>query len=371
MDNFYTKHKLARTISKFSDNDVKVIGTVRGNFIDGVNRENVLKAVANLKDQPRHSLYLVRALKEQKTPPLKKRRVQSNTMDRYLNQNNSSPTRSTCASKAGYIIWKDKKIIPFYTNDLAFTPNLDILEGTLPEAVRAVHGLAPLKRWTGSESVQRTTVMVPAPIVAYNMFMGSVDIMDQKRECTSVKRKEKHLSTDIFNYVISLVCLNAHAIYDQLRLQQSITGKEYTHTEFKRLLAEQFCSGTGEVESPPQTPPEPPAPALIPDMEVPLHKHQMSQIEGNTFRPSCYVCTMYECQHKTRKSKPRVNMVCLVCKAAFHPTCFTAYHNPDTVTNQDVRCFLRDINPPKKDRQLKLSVTDIKVAPLPFQKMIR
>ena len=104
--------------------------------------------------------------------------------------------------------------------------------------MRAVHGLAPLKRWTGSESVQRTTVMVPAPIVAYNMFMGSVDIMDQKRECASVKRKEKHLSTDILNYVISLVCLNAHAIYDQLRLKQSITGKDYTHTEFKRLLAE-------------------------------------------------------------------------------------------------------------------------------------
>ena len=91
-------------------------------------------------------------------------------MDRYLNQNSSSPTRSTCAQKAGYIIWKDKKIIPFYTNDLAFTPNLDILEGNLPEAVRAVHGLAPLKRWTDSESVRRTTVMVFAPIVAYNML---------------------------------------------------------------------------------------------------------------------------------------------------------------------------------------------------------
>ena len=200
------------------------------------------------------------------------------------------------------------------------------------------------------------------------MFMGSVDIMDQKRETSSVKRKEKRLSTDIFNYVVSLVCLNAHAIYDQLRLQQSITGKDYSHTEFRRLLAEQFCSCTDELESPPPpTTPQPTGPALITDVEVPLHKHQMSQIEGNIFRPSCYVCTMYECRHKKRKSKPRVNMVCLVCKLAFHPTCFTAYHNPDTVPNEDVCCFLRDINPPKKARQIKSSVTDIKVAPLPFQ----
>ena len=42
------------------------------------------------------------------------------------------------------------------------------------------------------------TAAAPAPIVAYNMFMGSVDIMDQKRASTAVKRKEKHLSTCIF-----------------------------------------------------------------------------------------------------------------------------------------------------------------------------
>ena len=52
MDNFYTRHKLAMTISKFSDNYIKVIGTVHGNFIDGATRENVMKAVADLKDKP-------------------------------------------------------------------------------------------------------------------------------------------------------------------------------------------------------------------------------------------------------------------------------------------------------------------------------
>ena len=71
---FLHEAKLARTISKFSDNDVKVIGTVCGNFIDGATRENVMKAIADLKDKPRNSWYLVRALEADKTPPLKKKK---------------------------------------------------------------------------------------------------------------------------------------------------------------------------------------------------------------------------------------------------------------------------------------------------------
>ena len=171
-----------------------------------------------------------------------------------------------------------------------------------------------------------------------------------------------------------MVCLNAHAVYDQLLLQESIKGQKYTHTEFKRIIAEQFCKGTDAVVDTTPTSLEVtndtttvPTPLLIVDIDVPFHKHHMSQIEGN-FRPSCYVCTMYNCQHNIRKSKPRVNMMCLICKIAFHPTCFLAYHNPDTVTNMDVRGFLGRINPPKKARQITTSICDIKVAPLPFLK---
>ena len=110
------------------------------------------------------------------------------------------------------------------------------------------------------------------------------------------------------------------------------------------------------------------SPVLIPDVDFPLHRHHISQIEGNMFRPNCYVCTMYNCEHKNRKSKPRVNMMCLVCKLGFHPTCFTAYHNPNGVSNMQVRQFLRGINPPKENRLLKVKVNNIKVAPLPFEK---
>ena len=63
-----------------------------------------------------------------------------------------------------------QKIIPFYTNDLAFTPDQDVFDGDEEQAIKAVHCLAPLKRWSGTDVLQHSTVMVLAPIVAYNML---------------------------------------------------------------------------------------------------------------------------------------------------------------------------------------------------------
>ena len=72
MDNFYTRHKLAMGISKFTDNDVKVTGTVWANFLDMADRENILKAMAYLKDKPGHEWVLVQAYEEMKSTPYKK-----------------------------------------------------------------------------------------------------------------------------------------------------------------------------------------------------------------------------------------------------------------------------------------------------------
>ena len=357
-------------ISKFSDNDIKVTGTVRANFLDTANRENVLKAMAYLKDKPRHEWVLVRAYEDVKSPQRKKQRIQQNTMDKYLKNPISSSANTVVSKKCGFIVWKDKKVIPFYTNDLAFTPDADILYGDDPQAINAVHGLAPLKRWCGTESMQRTTILVPAPIVAYNMFMGSVDIMDQKNQCTSAKRREKHLSTDIFIFVISLVCLNAHAIYDQLLLEKLIDGEKISHAEFKRQIAELLCKEKlckeKKATETTNTPPIIPQPAVIVEADVPLTNHQISQIASKNFRPSCYVCKMYNTLHCETKPKPRINFVCTICNLAFHPTCFTAYHNPKTVDDDDVCKFLKDINPPMQKMQLK--VKNMEMCPFYFKK---
>ena len=138
--------------------------------------------------------------------------------------------------------------------------------------------------------------------------------------------------------MISLLCLNAHAIYDQLLLQNLIEGEKLLHSEFKRKIAEQLCKEKKVMEAT-NAQSIIPKPELIVESDTPLINHHTSKISGTTFRPSFYVRTMYNCEHNTRKSKPRINMVCLIFKIAFHPTCFPAYHNPDTVTNMDVRVF--------------------------------
>ncbi len=82
------------------------------------------------------------------------------------------------AENSGYIVLKDSEVVTFYMSDLSTTPQ-PILDATSEEAVMAVRGLGGIKRWTGTEVLNRTTLQVPAIVCAYNHFMNSVDRMDQ------------------------------------------------------------------------------------------------------------------------------------------------------------------------------------------------
>ena len=60
MDNYYTRHALARACSEFTDNAVKVTGTVKMNLVDKVNKLAVAQAVKDLEKKERGSWILVR-----------------------------------------------------------------------------------------------------------------------------------------------------------------------------------------------------------------------------------------------------------------------------------------------------------------------
>jgi len=60
-DNFYTRHTLAVAVNKFTDGEVLMLGTVKLNLIDAVNKHNVVKALDMLKDASRGTWYLVAA----------------------------------------------------------------------------------------------------------------------------------------------------------------------------------------------------------------------------------------------------------------------------------------------------------------------
>ena len=55
--------------------------------------------------------------------------------------------------------------------------------------------------------------MVPASIVAYNMFMNSVDRMEQRRATNPTRRKEQRLHMSMFTFVLDLAVLQAFALY--------------------------------------------------------------------------------------------------------------------------------------------------------------
>lgn len=122
------------------------------------------------------------------------------------------PSHEKVAEKAGILFGRGKNVI-FNTNDLASSPSIPIIDGSTPEARSAANGLSVLSRWTGKENFHRTNFLVPSPIVAYNLFMNSVDRMDQKRSALPCKRKEQCLQMRVFTYLLDLACLQAYAIY--------------------------------------------------------------------------------------------------------------------------------------------------------------
>lgn len=191
-DNYYTRHSFASALKIISDGKIRMIGTVRGNFIGKDNSQNVKRAVERLSNAARGSWELVRAYDPPLTP-------------------NGTKTVADCA---GFIVFKDSKVVVFYSNDLASTPSQDFLTSDDQEAIDCCHGLACCQRWLGCELTHRSQLMVPAPIVAYNKYMNAVDRMDQKRSTNPTQRKEMRISMTLFTAMIDVAINNAHAIYN-------------------------------------------------------------------------------------------------------------------------------------------------------------
>ena len=67
------------------------------------------------------------------------------------NQKQKEKSKKTVARSCGYIVWKDRKVVVFYTNDLSDTPTKDFLhiakETDSEEAIRCVGGLVDVERW--------------------------------------------------------------------------------------------------------------------------------------------------------------------------------------------------------------------------------
>ena len=234
---------------------------------------------------------------------------------------NESEVELEVANHSGFLLWNDRKLVVFYTNDLACTPSQDILDWKSPEAVKCVHGLCAINRWTGSEVFHRSTIEVPAIVAAYNLFMNGVDRMDQVRSTAPARRAERRLSMSIFTWLLDLSSHNAFAIYSQLRgMDKSLPN--ITFQEFKRRIAEQLVNplrSSRKSSSRPQCDGGkrnlPPCEITETEAQTEMRKGDMRGVHvllktKNSTTARCFVCSL-------QQKVTRVRETCVGCKKGF------------------------------------------------------
>ena len=236
----------------------------------------------------------------------------------------------------------------FYSNDLDGTPTKIFYEGTEPEAIRLVRGLGPMHRWVGDEILHCTLFQVPVLIVAYNLFMGSVDIFDHCISINNIQRKEKRVSMTLFTYFISLCIHNSYSIYQWLQDHElcETLPKNITYGEFKRLVAEYFLN-LGSIKKS--------SPAKETSTTKKNNTHRLVKMGKNTSNQSmkryCYICSLFT-EKKHRNNRKWTVYMCLECRVPVHPECNHILHNPQELNNwvESNKCFhlLRKF-PPRKN----------------------
>jgi hypothetical protein len=134
-DNFYTSHRLSKALKTFTDGEARLIGTIRMKTVDCTNRFHLFKAIDMIDRLPRGSWALVRAYDQSEDLSRLQREHQQLNRDRSKGERTEFvPPFDRIADSAGYIVFKDAKVVVFYTNDLKGTPSSPILEGSSNEA---------------------------------------------------------------------------------------------------------------------------------------------------------------------------------------------------------------------------------------------
>jgi hypothetical protein len=355
-DNYYTRHIVATTLKKFTDNEARIIGTVKFTNVDGTNRYHLSKAMELMKDMPRGSWALVQCF--DKHPDYERMRSQHASQQRRVRASDRTPfvpPLSNAADRVGYIVFKDSKVVIFYSNDLVENPEEPILLSTDERAVRCVGGLARISRWTGAEVLHRTDFMVAAPVVAYNMFMNGVDRMDQYRATLATQRKEISVHMTIFTFIMDLCITQAFALYRKMCDERGARVDSYFN--FKRNICSSLISpwrnsrartpqDLSDTQESLATLGESITAASVTTAGVGVGRVTIESTLGvmneahmlvenlprktNVNAPQdidCFLCRRMGKEMKTIYS-------CIQCRKGFHVNCFTAFHYRGVLSNR-------------------------------------
>lgn len=112
-----------------------MLGTIRFNSLNAVNRPGWKSGMKKLEHAELCSWVLIH----------------------ILDKPHDNKTVAYRAEKFGFKNFKDRKLVTFFTNNLADTPRQGF-EGQSEYAVSFVHELAPLHLWLGTEEIKRTAL---------------------------------------------------------------------------------------------------------------------------------------------------------------------------------------------------------------------
>ena len=92
-------------------------------------------------------------------------------------------------------------------------------------------------------SITRKVLQVPSIILAYNLYMNSVDIVDQRRKATYTRRKESKISMNFLQLILDYAIHNAYALFQWDRDRDIVKTSVVTRdlNAFKQHIAISLC----------------------------------------------------------------------------------------------------------------------------------
>lgn len=159
-----------------------------------------------------------------------------------LENDSAGEAETRVTQNAEYIVFRNRAVVAFYTNDLHDTPLLSIHTADEHE-IKCVHGLEPLHRWIDKKSMLWKTFQVPSIIVENNSFMDGVGRFDQIRSTWATIRKEKRVTMSMISFVMETSVLIAHAL---LRLLSKLWDRITDAATVKHRLLTQLVSEYAE-----------------------------------------------------------------------------------------------------------------------------
>ena len=360
--------------------EVKIIGTIRTNFLDSTNRVNVLKGIAQIKDKARGTWMLIRAYDRpgKKNIDALKKKHKENQKELPINEQSVfEPPQKTVSEKAGYVLFMDSKLVIFYSNDLAETPSADFLSDESEDAIYCVNGLAAIKRWVkGIDIFHRSVFIVPSLIAAYNKFMSGVDRMDQRRGTNAIRRKEQRVDRTVFSLVVDLSISNAYALLQQYKED----NKEdcITFRTFKTRVASQLIQLHLDERKKRKKPVGSEAAANnIGSIDSP---HVLLPFTGNA-RRGCFLCCSLTDANlvkitngmSTSSSNSKNSFKqCVKCQKGFHVNCFAVYHYPHLLKEHrtELKDFVENLTNTNKKQRASAAIPDFSEIDIPCKLII-